>query len=61
MGLSAECLIQNTPTSAYLHMYLQQTEVWFDDSGGPTVFSKDGMKKMHPALADIYDAGCNVR
>ena len=38
-----------------------QTEIGFDNWEGPTVFSKDGMKKMHPALADIYDAGCNVR
>ena len=50
-----ECLIQNTPTCCL------QTGIVFHGSEDSTVFSRDEMKKMHPALADIYDAGCNVR
>ena len=50
-----ECLIQNTPTCCL------QTGIVFAGLEGSTVLSRDDMKKMHPALADIYDAGCNVR
>ena len=50
-----ECLIQNTPTCCL------QTGSVFAGLEGSTVLSRDDMKKMHPALADIYDAGCNVR
>ena len=41
---------------------LFQTEIWFDghDDGGKVSTKQDSLK-MHPALAEIYDAGCNVK
>ena len=37
-----------------------QTDTWFDGHEGSKTLRQEGVK-MHPALADIYDAGCNVR
>ena len=37
-----------------------QPDTWFDCHEGSKSLRQEGVK-MHPALADIYDAGCNVR